>query len=100
MEQLAIGLAQHGLPGLIIAALLYWVNRLQNRLDLERDERLKEARLYAQDLTVERNARLQDAKEYADKTAHVHELVHTTVDKVSDVLNIITAGPNRGSKHD
>jgi hypothetical protein len=94
--------APYGLPGLVIAGLLVWLRRLQDRLDIEHAERLADAKAYAAALQSAANERLGDAKSYAGQALALQEAVHASVSKLGELVELITSNktPRMGSKHD
>lgn len=68
MEAFLTAIASHGLPGLAIAVLIYWLR--------EKDK----------ELTAERNARIADAKAYTDMALKLQSEVIAAVHKLTSVF--------------
>lgn len=68
MEALLTAIAAHGLPGIVIAVLVYWLR--------EKDKELK----------AERDARIADAKGYTDLALKLQSEVIAAVHKLTSVF--------------
>lgn len=90
-------LSDYGLPGLVIAGLLVWLKRLQDRIDSEHTARLEDARAYATALQLAADARLEDAKSYAQHALTLQEAVHQSVTKLSELVDLMTPSQRRGN---
>ncbi len=78
MEAFLTAIAAHGLPGIVIAVLIYWLR--------EKDKELAE----------ERKARIADAKGYTDMALKLQSEVIAAVHKLTDVFEDMKRliGPN------
>lgn len=102
MDPFIGALTSFGLPGVIIAGLGFWVVRLQNRVDAESAARLVDLVRHGQELRDLADARLGDAKEATARALELQESVHRSVDKLSELVDLVSGGlsPKRGSMHD
>lgn len=81
-----------GLPGVVIAGLAVWLKRLQDRLDAEQTARLTDSQNHLKELRELHDKRLGDAKEYTARALELQEAVHRSVDKLSELVDIVS-GP-------
>ena len=88
MDALLTALAGYGAPGLVIAALLLWLKRLQDRIDEEHRARLEDAKNYSKALQDAADERLADAKGYTDSALKLQEAVHASIDKLSELVDL------------
>jgi len=70
-------LAANGIPGIAIIGLSLWVKRLQDKVDAVTD------------------GRLADAKQYTDRALALQEAVHESVNKLGELLDVVTRLPPR-----
>lgn len=91
MDPIAQAFASHGIPGLVIAGLIYWVKRLQDSRDAENAARLADAKGYTNELKAAADARLADAKAYTDRALALQEAVHDSVSKLSELIEMVSA---------
>jgi hypothetical protein len=78
VDPIIAGLATHGVPGLVIAGLFWWLV-LKDR-----------------DLKAERDARIKDAQAYNQLSLQLQDRVITTVNKLSDLFDELRKkGPYR-----
>lgn len=68
LDQIATALAQHGMTGMVAAALLY--------LLVQKDK----------ELSAEKNARTTDAQNYTKLALELQARVHTSVDRVTELV--------------
>lgn len=71
-------LAQHGLPGIIIGLLVFWVYMKDKDLK-DKDKELK----------AERDARIADSKQFTDLALKLQENAISSVNKLTDVFEEI-----------
>jgi hypothetical protein len=110
MSELVKLLAPYGLQGLVIAALAWYVLRLQkkydddskawqDRLDEETKARLEDANSYAKKLQEAGDARLADAKAFGTQALDLQHEVVQAIEKMSDLVDLVQ-GKRAGSIHD
>lgn len=100
MEPIVSAVSQFGLPGVVIAALLVWLKRLQDRIDTEHEARLADAKAYSANLQAAADARLADAKAYSGQALELQDAVHAAVNKLSELVEIWSPSGKRASIHD
>lgn len=103
MEALVAALAGYGVPGLTVGVMLLWLKRLQDRIDAEHAARLADAQGYATALKAAADERLADAKGYADRALALQEGVHTSIDKLSELVDLTlnsSSRPRQQSRRD
>lgn len=114
-------MAQFGFPGVAVLGMAWWIwhqngviLQLQKNVQDVHELRVKDAQHYAEServhsatlrevfdkfqghLECERNARLEDAKAAGVKAIELHAEVHRTVDKVTDLVEVLHR-PRSGS---
>lgn len=114
-------MSQFGLPGVVIGGMAWWIVYQHRQItDLQKvvqgvlELRVTDAQRYAESERVhsatqrdvfkefqmqlerERNARLEDAKAAGVKAIELHAEVHRTVDKVTDLVEVLHR-PRSGS---
>jgi hypothetical protein len=78
VDPIVSALAQHGIPGLVIAGLFWWL-LLKDR-----------------DLKNERDARIKDAQAYTQLALQLQDRINATVQKLSDLFDELRKkGPYR-----
>lgn len=79
MDAIINALVNHGLPGIIIGALLIWILRLHTQLETLHSERIA------------------DAKAFTERALALQEGVHNSIKKLETLTDLIIRG---GSIHD
>lgn len=90
-------LIESGITGIIVAALLIWISRLQDRIDKTQDalhqSKTEHAKLvneletkHRKELNREHDERLEDQKEFTKTAIELHSSIHKTIAKLAEIL--------------